>query len=177
MTASDWTAPMQEYLDVVLPELASLVRSCPDDVWERSMWDVEKDRDWGRPPPPMLPNGEPDPRGLSAHSALWYVTTHLLLSLDHNFSARAASWEPPPPFRKGDDAHGRLPERTYTREEVLGYIASLQDKARATLATVAADEGALAGHGRTSADWLLSGFSHSMVHFGQLQTFFWQHRQ
>lgn len=168
---------MREFFDVVLAELATLVRTCSADVWDLSMWDVTKDRDWGRPPPPMLANGDADPRGLNAHSAVWYVTLHLVQSLDYNFSARASSWEPPPPFRKGDDTHGRLPERTYTREELLTYIGYVQDKTRTTLAAVEADEAALGGQGRTSADWLVGGFGHALAHFGQLQTFLWQHRR
>lgn len=177
MTTSHWTSALGEFLDVVLPDLAALLRECPDDVWELSMWDVAKDQGWGRPRPPVLEDGSPDPRGVDAHAAVWYVTLHLVYTLDWNFSARAPAWEPPPPFRKEDLDAGRLPERTYTREELLSYVAYVHEKARATLAAVAADETALAGHGRTSADWLVGGFGHAMAHFGNLQTFLWQHRR
>lgn len=177
MTTSPWTFALGEYLDVVLPDLAALVRGCSDDVWEMSMWDVGKDHGWGRPEPPVLADGKPDPRGLGAYSAVWYATLHLVYTLDWNFSGRASDWEPPPPFRRGDLDAGRLPQRTYTREELLSYVAYVQEKVRTTLVAVAADEAALAGHGRTSADWLVSGFGHSMAHFGNLQTFLWQHRR
>jgi hypothetical protein len=177
MTTSHWTSALTDYLDVVLADLAALVRACPDDVWERSMWAVTKDPGRGRPPPPMLADGTPDPRGVDAHSAVWYATLHLVYTLDWNFSARASAWEPPPPFRTGDLDAGRLPRRTYTREELLSYIAYVHAKTRATLAAVAADEATLAGHGRTSADWLVGGFGHAMGHFGNLQTFLWQHRR
>ena len=43
MAPSHWTSALGEFLDVVLPDLAALVRGCPDDVWERSMWDFTKD--------------------------------------------------------------------------------------------------------------------------------------
>jgi hypothetical protein len=177
MTTAHWTSALSEFLDVVLADLATFVRECPDDVWELSMWDVTKDQGWGRPQPPMLANGDPDPRGVDAHSAVWYTTLHLVYSLDHNFSGRASLWEPPPPFRKGDLDDGRLPQRTYTREELLSYISYVHEKARTTLAAVAADESTLAGDGRTSADWLVGGFGHAMAHFGNLQTFLWQHRR
>ncbi len=177
MTTSDWTAALRDFFDVVLADLAALVRECPDDVWEMCMWDVTKDQGWGRPQPPLLTNGNPDPRGVEAHSAVWYATLHLVYTLDWNFSGRASSWEPPPPFRKGDLDAGRLPQRTYTREEMLSYIAFVHEKARTTLAAVAEDETRLAGHGRPSADWLVSGFGHAMGHFGNLQTFLWQHRR
>ena len=177
MTTAHWTSALTDFLDVVLTDRAALVRVCPDDVWELSMWDVTKDAGWGRPRPPMLPDGTPDPRGVDAHSAVWYATLHLVYTLDWNFSARAPSWEPPPPFRKGDLDAGRLPQRTYTREELLSYIAYVHEKTRTTLAAVAADEATLAGHGRTSADWLVGGFGHAMAHFGNLQTFLWQRRR
>ncbi len=183
MTTSHWTSALTGFLDIVLTDLAALVRECPDDVWELSMWDVTKDQGWGRPQPPMLANGDPDPRGVNAHSAVWYTTLHLVYTLDWNFSARAPSWEPPPPFRtsaprvRSPGTDPPLPQRTYTREELLSYIAYVHEKARTTLAAVAADEAALAGHGRTSADWLVSGFGHAMGHFGNLQTFLWQHRR
>jgi hypothetical protein len=175
MTTAHWTSALADFLAVVLADLAALVRECPDDVWELSMWDVTKDSGWGRPQPPILANGDPDPRGVDAHSAVWYATLHLVYTLDWNFSARASAWAPPPPFRKGDLDAGRLP-RTYTREELLAYIAYLDEKTRRTLAAVAADETTLAGHDRTSADWLIGGFGHALAHFGNLQTFLWQHR-
>jgi hypothetical protein len=177
MTTSHWTSAVADFLDIVLADLAVLVRECPDNVWEMSMWDVTMDPGWGRPQPPVLANGDPDPRGVNAHSAVWYTTLHLVYTLDWNFSARVSSWEPPPPFRKDDlDAH-RLPRRTYTRDELLFYIGYVNQKTRTTLAAVAADEAALAGHGRTTADWLVTGFGHAMAHFGNLQTFLWQHRR
>src|SRR6478672_1896099 len=89
MTTFHWTSALGEFLDVVLPDLAALVRGCPDDVWELSMWDVAKDQGWGRPEPPVLPDGDPDPRGVDAHAAVWYATLHLVYTLDWNFSARA----------------------------------------------------------------------------------------
>lgn len=177
MTTSDWTSAIANLLDIVLADLAALVRDCPDNVWELSMWDVAKDQGWGRPKPPMLPDGTPDPRGLNAHSSVWYTTLHLAYTLDWNFSARAPSWEPPAPFRKGDLDGGHLPQRTYTREELLSYVKYVHEKVRTTLSAVEADESALAGNGRTSADWLIGGLGHTMGHFGNLQAFLWQHRQ
>jgi hypothetical protein len=78
MTTSHWTSALGEFLDVVLPDLAALVRGCPDDVWELSMWDVAKDQGWGRPNPPVLADGDPDPRGVGVHSAVWYTVLHLV---------------------------------------------------------------------------------------------------
>ena len=76
----------------------------------------------------MLANGDPDPRGVGAHAAVWYTTLHLVYTLDWNFSARAPSWQPPPPFRKGDLDAGRLPPQTYTRDELFPYIANPADR-------------------------------------------------
>jgi hypothetical protein len=75
-------------------------------------------------------------------------------------------------------AMGLKPERGEIADQaLLSYIAYVHEKTRTTLAAVAADEATLAGHGRTSADWLVAGFGHAMGHFGNLQTFLWQHRR
>ena len=175
--ASIWVESLGRNFEHALDLLVAAVRDCTDELWETSMWDVTKDPGWGRPQPPVLANGNPAPRGVNAHSALWYATLHLVYTLDWNFSARVSAWEPPPPFRKDDlDAH-RLPRRTYTRDELLSYIGYVNEKTRTTLTAVAADEAALARHGRTTADWLVAGFGHAIAHFGNLQTFLWQHRR
>src|SRR4029453_14070586 len=62
MTTSDWTSALADFLDVVLADLAALVRECSDDVWELSMWDVTKDPGGGRPRPP-IPRAGPPTRG------------------------------------------------------------------------------------------------------------------
>src|SRR2546430_7163433 len=123
----------------------------------------------------MLANGNPDPRGVDAHSAVWYATLHLVYTLDWNFSARASSWEPPPPFRKGDLDAGRLPPRTYTREELLSYVAYVHEKTRTTLAAAAADEATPARPRPTSADSLARGLPPTHGHFRHLPTFPRQH--
>ena len=78
MTTSHWTSALADFLDIVLADLAVFVRECPDNLWEMSMWDVNKDPGWRRPQPPVLANRNPDPRGGSAHSAVWYATLHLV---------------------------------------------------------------------------------------------------
>jgi hypothetical protein len=40
ITTSARTYALGELLYVVLPDLATLVRECADDVWELSTWDV-----------------------------------------------------------------------------------------------------------------------------------------
>src|SRR5262245_24695417 len=74
MTSAHWTSALADFLAVVVADLATLVRECPDNVWELSMWDVTKDSGWGRPQPLVLASGDPDPRGVEAHSAVWYVS-------------------------------------------------------------------------------------------------------
>src|SRR3954454_7544180 len=56
MTTSHWTSALADFPDIVLADLAALVRECHDNVWEMSMWDVTTDAGWGRPKPPVLAN-------------------------------------------------------------------------------------------------------------------------
>ena len=77
---------------------------------------------------------------------------------------------------------GGIPERAMALAALgvpclAAAVVTLPSPGSATLTAVAADEAALAGHGRTTADWLVAGFGHAIAHFGNLQTFLWQHRR
>jgi hypothetical protein len=168
--------------DIVLNELEETLRNCPDDLWEASMWDVSKDKGYWAPTPPVLDNGDPDPRGIQVHSQFWHVAYHTLYAHDRNLSERVPGWEPPAPFGKNDLDPGRLPPRTYTRDELLGYavfvytktmnvLRSLtdEDAQRPTLAPIREEHPTLA---RT----LIGNLAHTTGHHGTLETFVWQHR-
>jgi hypothetical protein len=175
-----WTAALAESYEVLFAVFEETLRACPDDLWEASMWDVAKDHGWARPKPPVLPDGRPDPRGIQVHSAFWHVAYHMLFFLDANFSQREPSWAPPAPFGKHDLGSGVLPPRTYTRDELIGYLAFDREKARRTLAVVTDQDAAAPapqGAPRTIATWLVDNLRHAVWHQGNLEVFVWQHRE
>ena len=140
------------------------------------MWDVTKDPE--RPADPLLPNGQPDPRGVQLHSQFWYVASHVVLTLDFNFALRAPSWQPPPPFAGEHPSGGFLLSRVYECEELIGCLTRQRDNAAALMAAV--DAGAALPEGRKGFDpithGLLGNLRHAYVHWGQLAMFLWQHR-
>ncbi len=64
--------------------------------------------------------------------AFWYLTYHTLFWTDYYFSETTeAAFQPPAPFTKGEfDAEGVLPERMYSKEELLDYLAFVWAKSR-----------------------------------------------
>jgi hypothetical protein len=168
--------------DIVLNEFEETLRVCPDELWETSMWDVSKDKGYWTPKPPVLDNGDPDPRGIQVHSQFWHVAYHTLFAQDNNFSERVPDWEPPPPFGKNDLDPGRLPPRTYTRDELLAYTEFNYTKAMDILGSLTDEDaqrptwGLIRGERPPLAQRLINNLAHTTGHHGTLETFIWQHR-
>ena len=89
------------------------VRACPDSLWS--------DR-----------TREPE---------FWYIVFHTLFWLDFYLTASPGRFAPPPPFSSTElDPAGILPERPYTREEMLGYLEHGRTQCRRTIAALTAEE-------------------------------------
>lgn len=73
----------------------------------------------------------------------WHLAYHTLFFLDLYLSPGLDGFAPPPPFGLSElDPSGVLPERPYTRAELLAYLDHGRAKARATLAALTAEEAA-----------------------------------
>ena len=67
----------------------------------------------------------------------WHVAYHMLFFLDLQLAGPAEAWAPPPPFDLSEpDPAGRLPERTYTKDELRTYLRHYREKCRATNMTL-----------------------------------------
>jgi hypothetical protein len=65
----------------------------------------------------------------------WHNAFHCLFYLDYYLSLEPANFSPPPPFGLTEfDPGGAMPERTYTKEEVLSYLQWNRDKCRNLIA-------------------------------------------
>src|ERR1043166_8843442 len=54
----------------------------------------------------------------------WYNAYHCLFYLDYYLTLEPENFSPPAPFTLSEfDASGALPERTYSKEELLSYLA------------------------------------------------------
>lgn len=71
--------------------LSNAIEACPDELWDTS-------------------------------SQFWYTSYHTLFYLDYYLSGNTENFSPPEPFTLSElDPAGVLPDRTYTKEELLTY--------------------------------------------------------
>jgi hypothetical protein len=94
--------------------LEDTIRVCPDQQWRASLW--------------KTPNTHPE------FSQFWYVAYHTLFWLDLYLTGAEEGFLPPAHFtliEQNDD--GPLPERVYTKEELLAYLKDCRKKCKATI--------------------------------------------
>jgi hypothetical protein len=125
--------------------LENAVAACPDDLWG--------DR--------------------SQRSEFWYVVFHTLFFLDLYLSDSEVGFVPPAPFTLDEmDERGLLPERVYTKEELLKYLEHGRKKCRTTITTMTKEK----ANRRCGFHWLdisvaevlLYNMRHVQHHAGQL---------
>jgi len=74
------------------------VRACPEDLWD-------------------------------ADSKYWYTVYHTLFFLDYYLTTDPDNFSPPPPFTLSEfNPEGEMPERVYTKEEMLIYLMHCRNK-------------------------------------------------
>jgi hypothetical protein len=85
------------------------IRACPDDLWLETMWENHS-----------------DPPGFSQ---CWYIVYHTLFWLDLYLSGSVDGFFPPPPYALDElDPAGLLPDRVYSRDELLAYLEYCRQK-------------------------------------------------
>ena len=103
----------------------------------------------------------------------WYIAYHTLFFLDFNSSESAEGFAPPAPFTLEElDPAGILPERPFTKDELLGYLEHGRKKCRATIEAITEETaGEHCGFERpdiTRVELLLYNMRHVQHHTGQL---------
>jgi len=140
-----WKASTWEQFGAALDMLEQAVHACPDELWgERSR----------RP-------------------EFWYIVFHTLFYLDLYLSDSAEGFTPPAPFTLDElDDRGLMPDRVYTKKELLEYLEHGRQKCRSRIASLT-EEGA---ERRSGFRWLdmpvaaahLYNLRHLQHHVGQL---------
>ncbi|NIP41245.1 MAG: DinB family protein [candidate division Zixibacteria bacterium] len=86
--------------------LENAIRACPDDLWGDG-------------------NRKPE---------FWYIAYHTIFFLDYYLSRQNEDFRPPEPFTLSElDPSGVMPDRVYSKDELLGYLKHGRQKARATI--------------------------------------------
>jgi uncharacterized damage-inducible protein DinB len=73
-------------------------------------------------------------------SKFWYIAYHTLFFLDYYLSdVPEEKFLPPPPFTLSEFEDGVMPERTYSKEELLSYLAYCRKKCHNLIADLTAE--------------------------------------
>lgn len=71
----------------------------------------------------------------NSESGFWYIAYHTLFFLDYYLTDEPEKFMPPVPFTLSEfDPEGKLPERVYSKEELLKYISHCRKKCRDLIA-------------------------------------------
>jgi hypothetical protein len=110
-----WKTTVWRQFGAAIDMLENAIATCPDDLWG--------DR--------------------SQRPEYWYTAFHAIFFLDCYLSESEAGFHPPPPFTLDElDERGLLPDRVYTRAELLTYLGHGRAKCRLRIAGLT-EEGAL----------------------------------
>jgi hypothetical protein len=85
--------------------LGDALRDCPAELWKKRLWE-DRPGQWVAP----------------GFSTFWYLGYHALFWLDLYLTGAEEGFAPPAPFDLVEMEPGEVLPRTYTREELLGYL-------------------------------------------------------
>ena len=106
-------------------------------------------------------------------SEFWYITFHTLFYLDLYLSESDKGFMPPAPFTLDElDERGLLPDRVYTKKELLTYLAHGREKCRSRISSITEEQANQRCGFRwldiTVAETLLYNMRHVQHHAAQL---------
>lgn len=109
----------------------------------------------------------------NTETQFWYIAYHTLFYMDYYLSEESDGFQPPAPFSLSEfDASGAMPERTYTQEELLGYLEHGRQKAHDLITrmdeTLAAKRFINPYRNYSILELLLYNMRHVQHHGGQL---------
>jgi hypothetical protein len=106
-----------------IDSLRAALRDCPAELWERRLW-----------------ADEPGQWVAAGFSAFWYLGYHALFWLDLYLTGAEEGFTPPAPFDLVEmEPHETLP-RTYSREELLGYLDDCHRRCQETIVTMTPEQ-------------------------------------
>jgi hypothetical protein len=148
-----WNTIIWRQFGAAIDMLENAIRACPDELWS----DPSK-------PPEWISNSVP---------GFWYVAYHTLFFLDFYSSVSEKRFAPPAPFTLDElDPAGLLPERAYTKEELLAYLAHGREKCRSAVDSLTDDAArepcGFERRDMSVAELLLSNMRHVQHHAAQL---------
>jgi hypothetical protein len=164
---TSWNTALWRQFGAAIEMLEHAVTACPTPLWTRCLWRVPSSS--GYPP---------------RFAEFWYVSYHTLVWLDlYVAGVPEQEFAPPAPFPQGEiDSIETLPERPYTKEELLAYLASLRQTCHTRLAALTDEEARrsveypwIRAEPITYLELQLYNMRHVQEHAAQLSLFLGQH--
>ena len=126
--------------------LENSITACPEDVWN------DGSRDFG---------------------SYWYIVSHALFWLDFYLSGAVDDFAPPSPFTLDElDPAGIIPERVYTKDELMNYLQHCREKCRDVIRNLTTENAAricrFGSNEFTFGELLLDNLRHVQHHTAQL---------
>ncbi len=155
-----WRTIIWQQFGAAIDDLDNAVRACPDELWRARLWNDPSQKTF------FLPE-------------YWYIVYHALFWLDLYLTGSEEGFLPPASFLLIEqNENGPLPERPYTKDELLAYLEDCRKRCRATI-DATTDEMAQRlcrfGWGEVSfAELLLYNMRHVAGHAAQLNLFLGQ---
>jgi len=156
-----WQQSVERQFLVTIDAFGAALRTCPDAVWEKRLWE-----------------DEPDQWVASGFGTFWYLCYHTLFWLDLYLDGAEEGFAPPAPFDLVEmQAHETLP-RTYTRAELLSYLDYCRQKCQDTIRMLSIERAnqvcRFAWGDVPYAELLLYTMRHVQEHAAQLHLFIGQ---
>jgi hypothetical protein len=112
-----WKTAIWQQFGAALDMFEKAMLNCPDELWAGRLWN--------------------DPSMRPEFSEFWYVAYHTLFWLDLYLSGKLEGFSPPAPYTLDElDPAGLLPERQYTKAELVSYLEHNRQKCRTTIETL-----------------------------------------
>ncbi len=108
-----WKTALWGQFGAAIDMLENSIRACPDSLWHDPARDGEK----------YLSESKPQ--------EFWYIVFHTLFFLDFYLSETDQGYSPPAPYTLSElDPEGLLPDRVYSKDELLGFLEHGRQKCR-----------------------------------------------
>jgi len=156
----EWKIVIKSQLGAAIKTLENALHACPDELWRGKMWQ--------------------EPADFPGCAEFWYVAFHTLFYLDYYLTLENRDFMPPPPFTLSEfDPEGALPERCYSKNELLTYLDYSRVKYQSVCSALTDAQAEQQMHfpwGELSfGELLLDNMRHTQEHAAQLNLFLGQH--
>ncbi len=104
-----WKQALWSQFEATIDMFGNALNACPNALWTAHMWN--------------------DPGMKPEFSDFWYIAYHTLFWLDLYLSGAVEGFTPPAPYTLAElDPRGVLPERIYSKDELLTYLKHCRQK-------------------------------------------------